>query len=855
MAGTKYNTKDELLNAVIALVYPNTTNAVSAANAQTSLLDIVESLWGGSSAMSAVENYTDLTTLIGAEELVPGTVYSYEYQCIHKIPHTSVINTASPNYVEKKETFFARALSTTVLSPIVVSAEHPQDTIIVDFTDNSTENGGPSTPRPGKVIYRKDNDTGNETHYDFRGVYTRRFEINYTAATIDTTFNTGSNADADELIHYASNLHKATRAITGFATSNNSDVVRVDHWSNSLNTHTTRWVPYADFQIANVTLPVLTANFTDSLTLDSGCTGVTIGRTEDNDGYNNVKLIDCQNIVLADGSKDSYLDHATNIYEPLMIENSLYGQCNETSGGELIGTILWDCDDSDIKSVTQSAIWWSNNLTLGPDTNNISFTYVKSSSFGAELEDVAAHNMNFVTVGPGCKFTTFQNVEETTIGAKFGKWATGQVSVNNVRGVSGCAIGDDCGEFDILAVDNSYSIYTNLTIGNNVTGIQAEAGCTFTDTKIGDGCDTILVRAGGTIDATEIGVGCSTIEVDGGSSIQESIIEPGVTGIFLDNGAIRQSTIGMEVANGEGHINLIVDGGSLISSSQLYLQGNYNAYDKVTDNTDFYISAAYVDRLKGGFSRLHIINAPQVVAAVFDISCSLSMSGGVMNGVNAESYVTVDVQGAMHLHRVMIGNTATLTLVDGGNTMRDCIVGQSSDIIIDGLSGTANTAATVTNCVFPTNWKGTIQSTFDNQSFSPSTGTHRTNDVIDKDHADGFPMEITYTDSMAGNSATESVETFDKPAGAVQKLVFYSNVAKTLDKQGLGYNIPYKFMLMSEPTAASNLMTVALFDSGVTVDLTTDKTQVFVEVMRINTTDADGATVDQVVVLNNVTLA
>ena len=179
--GTQYTEKSSLLNAITSLVYTNVKNEVSADKAQKAMKDIVESLWGGGTIINDVV-YADLVSDMQLNQLVAGDIYKFTYQCVHKMPHTSVLNIDSPNYVSNTETFYAKALDNNRLSPVVVSSENPKDLILFDFTKNLAEDG--STARTGKVIYRKDQEKNLETAYDFRGVYFRRYAIDYGSYTV-----------------------------------------------------------------------------------------------------------------------------------------------------------------------------------------------------------------------------------------------------------------------------------------------------------------------------------------------------------------------------------------------------------------------------------------------------------------------------------------------------------------------------------------------------------------------------------------------------------------------------------------------------------------------------------------------
>lgn len=65
MAGTIYATKEELTEAIVKLVYPNTTKSVTALGNQTAILDVVETLWAqlGSGETGDLQAVLDLGSL------------------------------------------------------------------------------------------------------------------------------------------------------------------------------------------------------------------------------------------------------------------------------------------------------------------------------------------------------------------------------------------------------------------------------------------------------------------------------------------------------------------------------------------------------------------------------------------------------------------------------------------------------------------------------------------------------------------------------------------------------------------------------------------------------------------------
>lgn len=73
MAGTKYNTKEALINAFKVLIFPNKKKEITGVNHQTSGLDLIESLWPTSTCTSEVFTTTTNGATITVTRIVCGT--------------------------------------------------------------------------------------------------------------------------------------------------------------------------------------------------------------------------------------------------------------------------------------------------------------------------------------------------------------------------------------------------------------------------------------------------------------------------------------------------------------------------------------------------------------------------------------------------------------------------------------------------------------------------------------------------------------------------------------------------------------------------------------------------------------
>lgn len=105
MAGTIYATKEELTEAVVKLVYPNTTKSVTALGNQTAILNVVESLWaqlgGGGTGGCTSEVFTSTTngatitltrTICGSSVSIKGVISNNEVRAAKRCDLVEVIS-------------------------------------------------------------------------------------------------------------------------------------------------------------------------------------------------------------------------------------------------------------------------------------------------------------------------------------------------------------------------------------------------------------------------------------------------------------------------------------------------------------------------------------------------------------------------------------------------------------------------------------------------------------------------------------------------------------------------------------------------------------------------------------------
>jgi len=844
-AGTKYTTKTALLDAILKQVYANKKNKVSASNAQTAMYDIVESLWGGGQLSEQIA-YADLITAIGTNELVPGTIYEFEYQCIHQIPYTSVLNINSPNYTNSVETFYVKALGNSTLSPVVVSKEYPEDLILMDFNANTAEDG--TTARTGKVVYRKDQTTNNETGYDFRAVYFRRYPIKYNDSSINNSFGLNSNASKEDLVMYNGSLYKAATDIVDFD-GLAGQLFKVDY--ENVNA---KWLPFDGLFIANITLPADTSQFEDLLTFQStingSCKNITIGETDSNDGYNNIVLTSCSNLTLAKDSVNSHLILNRDNTKPLLIENSLYTENDEQGSLVITGSIVHGCDTSVFWDLSQSTLYWCQKSEIGAEANVLSLQAFQSSTLGVDSNDVYGNYVFRSSIGNGCRDSMLTNITNSNIGSNF--------NTNKAMSMDSCDISTGVNNIIFEATANSYNTYQYVTIKNNCSNITAETGSTVSNVIMENGVSNISVQAGASMIATTLGSNCSDFELKSGATIEDVTFSNSFKGLVMEAGAsINNCRLNASIrsyATLSLFINLILDNGSSLRASNLTLETRYESFDDTLGNTSFYYSAGSIETTTGNLNNLKIIDiSSSIDNSSFTNSSSVYLDrSSILNSAFNKSNVAAVSSSSFRpcsIIQVDAGSDTTINISEG-TVFERSTVSVNCNITIDGTIGIAGVPADVNGCIFNDTVNVDLRSSFTNQTFN-KTG-NGVQDIYDADDANalGVGYECYSLPFIATSPTTPNLLT-NEP-NSTYLLRFSNDIAITLDKAKLAPNRKYKAILTNSTIGAASNLIVTFFDSGSTIDLSASGATEYVEFIRVKS-NAD-LSVDKVVILNQSTL-
>lgn len=271
--------------------------------------------------------YSQIKDLKNNNQLLAGKYYELEYQTIHTIPNTTINHTGST------ENLLLLALSNNSFDKKVYSKQYPDDIILYDFDDNLTEDGLVS--RNGRIIYRKFLKNNVETHYDFREVTYRIWDINSSAIPLHQTnyqysgesiFNLGGNYYMSIFPHYNTSSPSSNGFYSIFPSLMSSFNSTGLTFSQTLFTADTSYTDYKTFpstefsvqnisigKTKNVNYPIVIINGgTNNIRIDNtiGYKNIILGN-----GCSNITLkSETNNIIIKNGTNTIFIDNSSNIY-------------------------------------------------------------------------------------------------------------------------------------------------------------------------------------------------------------------------------------------------------------------------------------------------------------------------------------------------------------------------------------------------------------------------------------------------------------------------------------------------------------------------------------------------------------
>lgn len=713
MGGTAYNSKDDLLNAILSLVYANTSNQVSCTDIQTAMNDIVESLWGQGVTVVEVSDYAnDLVDAINNSTLQEGAIYQFTYQCVHLMPHTTELNTDS-NTVDT-ETFYAKALSDSTLSPIVVSKENPEDLILMDFLDYTAEDG--STARTGKVLYRKDYDTGNETPYDFRGVYFRRYNIDYSSYP---SVSTGDDLSFNTVYLYNNTLYKSFLGVSGWDGITSGVLYNVDAVQNTDSYTTYYWLPYDGMSFCGITLNADTSDYEDVTTFDSSCAEITVLPCDQNNGYNNIVFKNVNNYETEKGSYDSNIIESSRSHSSVQVVNSLLTYNNDIDAGIITGCYINDNDNANFVDISQSSITFSEDITIGSGATNINLVISKYSSIGPLCENFAGHYFWESTVGSGAtNYNTIVNCKNISVGNDFGT-----NGFCTLAGMTNCSIGHGATSISMTVSGTGYDEINNMRIGNGVSFITIGSGASIEDMVLENGVSNISIDANSRILTTTFKQDSGDVNIEGGTfrGVEFGVGSRGFT--FLNYCSIRGTKFNRAESSNNTD-NLYTNGyfdATTMTGNTLSFSPQYNSPDfSLGSSSSVYAASSYLAWMTGMYYYYNIESS-----SVISIDGGQSISFSVGNGSNVSnsslgnaSVLSVGDGCFLATDKICDGSNVT---IGAGDNVQGCRFGENSSVITDGVGGALASTISVQGCTFGPAWSGTLQSGVDYQVFTYST--------------------------------------------------------------------------------------------------------------------------------------
>jgi hypothetical protein len=526
MAGTKYNTKEELITALQNRVFKNNNFQTASSGIQTNDLDIVESLWDKNTGFIEFADYGDFLSAKAANELIPGSLYSVLYQGKNVIPGTAVINTNSPDYVPVQETFIFQAISTSKINPLVRSLENENDIILWDTNNNTTEDSAEA--RTGKVYYRHDVVNSLSAHYDFRSVYFRIGEIE-TGGSIPT-WASGLDWNRNEMVIYNSELRRASYGLT------NNTAVDTQNWQQCSKTVPSKWLWKDDASYLNNTIPRESSTVTDRLTFTGSSANIHIGPTTQNDGYNNICFSSCYNIILPKDCYDCYIESSYNVNVSNSINNSLIGIARNTDIKSSSESYLWNCIDSNIGDLINTSISGFTDSKLGLGAEGDNMTYIQKSDIGNECLNTSIHYLTNCSFGNNAELNVLRNVDQSTFGEYFkSNTFVGLKNITADNNIDGCVMDSSA---------NVYNIFSKITLKNGCANITIDENTNTSNVTFGEACSNIDILGTSTLTDVTFGNGCSNIAISGNSNIFQTSFGIKCSGITVTGGWAYQSSIG-----------------------------------------------------------------------------------------------------------------------------------------------------------------------------------------------------------------------------------------------------------------------------------------------------------------------
>ncbi|HVD99079.1 MAG TPA: hypothetical protein VNB90_12805 [Cytophagaceae bacterium] len=300
-------------------------------------------------------SFADLTDLIAAGTMSPGTMYQIEFQTKHMIPNTSVINTGVMEHL------LLYAVSGNDLLEEAISIEYPQDLILYNVNDVLCEDG--TTPRQGKITYRKDRIKNLETWYDFRAVKFRRWKMD-TAS--NTAWAPSTSYSSGNVVYNGNIFYNCIDSHTSLSSFND------DHWQIIAYGDTIKNVAWDSSIYINGTINSNASIFEDLLTFNfTDIHDITIKPMYNRSQYNNIVFVNYYGSDIPYGY--TFEENCSNM--------TIVGSHNQNSFGQNCSSVILG-NDSSTSGITDNVVgndlqgaYFSNSAynTIGNYCGNIVF--------------------------------------------------------------------------------------------------------------------------------------------------------------------------------------------------------------------------------------------------------------------------------------------------------------------------------------------------------------------------------------------------------------------------------------------------------------------------------------------------
>lgn len=542
MAGTNYNSKEELIEAIQANVFKNNSFQTTSTKIQTAILDTVESMWSKSSSFVELSSYIELKALVDNLELIPGISYSFPYQCIHKMPGTSVLNINSGDYSELIETLVVKAVDVNKFDNRATSINYPSDIIMWDYNNNLAEDG--ITQRSGKIYFRHATDDNITTFYDFRGVYFRRYAVDTTV--INNWVGSVEYSRNSRVLHNGV-LYQALHSIPSTTTTFNSH-----EWINCTLIAPQNWFPTpSGFSYVNTyTYPDIDT-FTDSLTFIGYAKNIYIAKTAANSGYNNIIFKSCVDINMMFEAYNVHMESCNNI----------------VTNGDFYQNLMVGATDSFFKNTVNSFIGYSKSNIINTCTNSVVYNCNGGTITGDKTYNLlATHSDNF-TMGSNSSCSVY-NFDESSIGqdiygAVLKNWSNSSLGDNSgsckVSGVSYCDFGIDFSTISINEYKNDYAKIRNSTFGNSLYNITIDGNLDIYQLVCKNEVNNITIVDNRSLQNIILNENCNNLTFTNNCLMYDVEFESSCSEFLFNNTNMSKITFGKKCLNVEASNNIMRD--------------------------------------------------------------------------------------------------------------------------------------------------------------------------------------------------------------------------------------------------------------------------------------------------------